>query len=350
MKLIEKCISIIDKIARIPDKNAEEFTRKAIEVFGLDANGTTLESHLKVAQIPKSNQHIFPESYMDYMSNVITHLSKSNTDGLPNWEMHLVNTYKSEFYRHAAFNFVSQNKTIIRLTDECAEYVDDIKLSAVKINEIDFPVKSFTMMFRMNGREFIVLVRRDEYGLRVTGLNTAIDTETEPAFASHTLLFDDHSISIDSLVREDTRLWKNHCDITKFNYSDLDQGLGIVQNRLRAFVLKFLFLYNHKFIDRKRGVETIKKLTLENRTRDTSKNTFATIHVSLGINEQKNMNTHRSVKSAIKAVAEHKWFTPWWPVGEYIRVTNGRAIRVKSHFRHRKAGAIRDDIMMVVSL
>ena len=339
-KLIDRCFNVIDRLARLPNKDDERFVCRSLDEFGREANGTKFFPLLKNATFGKSDREVFPEWMIEYMSNTVD-LMQSIPDHPGG--IQFINGYKAEFYRAGAFNFLNANKTVFRLTDECAEYINDLRVSKIKLSEIEFPTKAFSLFFRMDNREFIIMVNKDDHGIRMTGVNTTIDIEVEPAFASHTLSMDG-DILLDKLCRDEKREWEIHVKLTNFVY-DLTgcRGFDIIQHNMRAFVMKFLFLYNSRFLEKSTEVETIKKTKIGGEIKELSPKPYKINYVSLGIREREQMALHREVVESVRLMGEKKWYKPWWGVVAHVRRVNGITQHISSYRAYRRAGHIEKD-------
>ena len=345
-KLIDRCFGVIDRMARLPNEEDEKSICEAMDDLGLRVTGKRFFPLLKHATLVDSNEESFPEWMLDYMGKVVAAFPKA---GLRETSL-FINSYKSEFYRAASFNFLVKNRSVFRLTDELAEYIDDLRISRVNLSEITFPADAFTVFFRMNNREFAIMIKKDEFGIRMTGVNTTINADTEPAFASHVIMFD-QNFDLDKLTRIEKDQWVFHKNLTEINYDLSDcRGLEIIQHRMRAFVMKFLFLYNTKFLDKKHETESIKKAKLGKETIPVSQAPYRIGYVSLGIRERERMTLHREVMAATRSVGERTWTKPWWPVAPHIRRYKGVTIYIEGYFAYRKAGMISKDIEKVFTL
>lgn len=340
-KLIDRCFTVIDRLARLPNKQDEKLVCWGLDEFGRQANGKRFFPLLKHVSFGRSDQEVFPEWLIDYMSNTIDLM---NTIPDHPGSLQFINGYKAEFYRQAAFNFLNANRTVFRLTDECAEYINDLRVSKIKLSEIEFPVNSFSLFFRMDNREFIIMVSKDAHGIRMTGVNTTIDIEVEPAFASHILSMDG-DMYLDKLSRDEKREWETHVKLTNFVY-DLTgcRGFDIIQHKMRAYVMKFLFLYNSRFLDKSRESETVKRTKLGDVTYDITPKPYQINYVSLGIREHKQMDLHREVVESVRLMGEKKWYKPWWGVIAHVRRVNGIPKHIGSYRAYRRAGHIEKDV------
>lgn len=339
-KLIDRCFSLVDTIARLPTAEDEKLVCWGLDTFGFEANGKYFFPLLKNVQFGRADADVFPDWLIDYMSNAVESM-RSFADH--HASLQFINGYKGEFYRAAAFNFLNINRSVFRLTDECAEYINDLQISKIRLSEINFPVNAFSLFFRMDDREFIIMVKKDGNYVRMTGVNTTINIEVEPAFASHVLDISS-DIYVDKIIRDEKCKWDEHVKLTKFTY-DLSgcRGFDIVQHRMRAFVMKFLFMYNSKLLDKSHDRETIKRAKIGTETHQISPTPYRINYVSLGVREREQMELHREVVESVRLIGEKHWTKPWWGVVAHVRTFNGIPKLIGSYKAYRRAGKVEKD-------
>ena len=344
MQLIEKCFKIIDRFYRLPNQKDELAIQEMLEYLGKTANAP--ESYLtkvKKEHFPASNLPSFPAWMLRYMERIIS----SYPGGTAAQTVQLSNGYKSEFYRSCAVNFLSENRFVYRLTDDCAEYIDDLGISRVHLSDINFPSKNFSIFFRMDGREFLIFVMRDEHGFRMTGINTVVDQEVETAFASHVLPISD-DIDLRKVGKDEVEKWNLHLKLTEMNYDMQSRGLKIIQYRMRSFVLKFMFLYSTRMFEKKREAESVGTVKMMNEKPKQVNGNHHMNYVSLGVRLSQHMQEHRKIVRALGS--ERTWSVDMWPVSAYVRIMNGKSQHIESHWATRKAGKVTERPEVVVTL
>lgn len=341
--LIDRCFSVIQKFSRLPNIKDEQFINQALDMFGTQGNGKPFFPLVKSATFGSSTDESFPTWMIDYMENVMAMFPEADNRMV----VSVTNGYKGEFYRSCAVNFLAENKTVYRLTDECAEYINDINVSKVRIKDINFPQKKFTINFRMDGRDFIIMVIRDENGMRMSGINTTVKIDNEPSFASHCVTLNDE-FDLRRLCRIEAEQWKIHENMTGFKY-DLSgsRGFEIIQMKMRAFVLKFMFLYSTRMMEKKTEIETIRKVKMTNYPEKIITGSHHVHYVSLTQKQSQHMREHREIMSAITK-GERNWYTDMWPVGAYVRTINGKVQHIESHWAHRRVGMVTERPQQIV--
>ena len=340
-KLIERCYTVVDTIARLHNIEDEQIVCRGLDQFGFEANGRAFFPLLKNAQFGRADGEVFPDWLLDYMGNTVDLMNSiANHPGC----LQFINGYKGEFYRAAAFNFLNINRSVFRLTDECAEYINDLQISKIRLSEINFPTNAFTVFFRMDRREFIIMVKKEGDHVRMTGVNTTINIEVEPAFASHVLELSG-DIYVDKIIRDEKRKWDEHVELTKFAYDLSDcRGFDIIQYRMRAFVMKFLFMYNSKLLEKSHASETVKRAKLGRDIHQISPTPYHINYVSLGVREREQMALHREVVESVRLIGERRWTKPWWGVVAHIRTIHGTPTLIGSYRAYRRAGKVEKDV------
>jgi hypothetical protein len=369
MKQLEKCISLVDSFARVKDLSEDQMITRSMEQVGLMCNpGIRFMSKISNERFQPLDHGIFPDWMLGYMENIIHEFDTTFQDGGCGYlsdprfaakcisdekkadagAVAILNTYKAEYFRSCAKNFLIDCRTVIRLTDECAEYINDIGVSRVSINDLNFPFSKFSLSFRMDNRDFCIMVTKHPTGIRMFGFNNAEDPETEPAFASHDLIYSE-TTDIKKLCKEESEKWKLHLDISGWKYKFPSRGQEIIQHRMRAFVLKFMLMYSHRIVESRREEESIKKIRLAAAQEIPVSGKHNVIYVSLGISEKSRMETHREIVKSLSGT-DRSYKVDMWPVVAHIRKWKDKVLHIPSYWARRRAGGITKDMEVVVRL